>query len=245
MLDAEKRSGKMLMVGHNQRLALAHAKAKKLFDEGEIGRLLTFHLTFGHPGPEAWSGSKNSWFFDKTRASFGAMADLGVHKTDLIHFLSGEKIVETTAVLQTVDKKYPDGSPISVDDNAYCFYQLASGVLGTMHVSWTFYGKEDNSTILYGSEGRIRIYDDPRYSLIVEKANGQAAYYELDAMTSNEEQTSGKRTNTGVIDAFIESITTGKKLLASGEEAAAAMHVIFANDQSARERRTIEVAYNR
>ena len=30
----------------------------------------------------------------------GAMADLGIHKTDLIHFLTGQTIVETTASYQ-------------------------------------------------------------------------------------------------------------------------------------------------
>ena len=245
MLKAEQSSGKMLMVGQSQRMALAHIKAKELYQSGEIGRLVTFRTIFGHPGPEAWVGSSNSWFFDKKRASFGAMADLGVHKTDLIHFLTGEKIVETTAALETADKKYEDGTPISVDDNAYCIYRLASGVMGAMHVSWTFYGKEDNSTILYGTQGRIRIYDDPVYSLIVEKPDGKGAYYMLDAMTSNEDQTGGKRTNTGVIDAFIASIETGVKQLASGEEAAAAMHVIFANERSSSEKRSIEIAYNK
>ncbi len=35
----------------------------------------------------------------------GVMGDLGVHKTDLIRFLTGETIVETTARLVTLDKK--------------------------------------------------------------------------------------------------------------------------------------------
>lgn len=53
------------------------------------------------------------------------------------------------------------------------------------------------------------MYDDPRYSLIVEKRDGTVVPYELDKLTSNKEQTSGARTSTGVIDAFIESIRTG------------------------------------
>lgn len=245
MLEAEKRSGKMLMIGQSQRMSLAHQKARALLQGGEIGELVSFRLVFGHPGPEAWTGSKNSWFFNKKIARFGAMADLGVHKTDLLHYLTGQKVVSTSAVLTTADKKYPDGTPIDVDDNAYCIYTLANGVVGTMHVSWTFYGEEDNSTILYGTKGRMRIYNDPKYALIVEKTDGTSAYYILDAMTSNEDQTSGKRTNTGVIDAFIKSLETGEKLLASGEEGAAAMHVIFANELSSQERRVVDIDYNK
>ena len=35
----------------------------------------------------------------------GAMADLGIHKTDLIQFLTGQRIVRTTARLSTLDKR--------------------------------------------------------------------------------------------------------------------------------------------
>lgn len=61
------------------------------------------------------------------------------------------------------------------------------------------------------------MYDDPRYSLIVEKRDGTVVPYELDKLTSNKEQTSGARTSTGVIDAFIESIRTGTSPAISGE----------------------------
>ena len=205
MVLAAEKSGKYLMIGQNQRLARAHVKARELIQAGEIGKLLSFRTTFGHPGPEGWTGQKNSWFFDKKRAVFGAMADLGVHKTDLIHFLTGDVITEVTAHVSTLDKKYPDGSPIQVDDNAFCIYRTRGGVIGTMHVSWTFYGNEDNSTILYGTDGIIRCYNDPKYALIVEKKDGSRICYELDQMTSNKEQTSGGRTNTMVIDTFISA----------------------------------------
>ena len=86
MAEAARESGKFLMIGHNQRLAKAHVKAKELIDEGLIGKILSFRTTFGHGGPETWSinPGKGTWFFDKKRAAMGAMADLGVHKTDLI-----------------------------------------------------------------------------------------------------------------------------------------------------------------
>ena len=50
----------------------------------------------------------------------GVLADLGIHKTDLIQFLLGDDIVRVSATIKTLDKKYPDGTPITVDDNALC-----------------------------------------------------------------------------------------------------------------------------
>ena len=85
MVEAARKNNKFLMIGHNQRLAKAHAVARKLIIDGLIGDIVTFRTTFGHGGPETWSVDPglNTWFFDKTRAAMGAMADLGIHKTDL------------------------------------------------------------------------------------------------------------------------------------------------------------------
>lgn len=241
MVEAARRNGKILMVGHNQRFARAHVKARQLIKSGEIGEILSFRTTFGHPGPEGWTGKKDSWFFDKKRAAFGAMADLGIHKTDLLHYLTGDVITQVQAFLGTRHKTYPDGSPISVDDNALCLYKTRGGAIGTMHVSWTFYGDEGNSTVIYGTDGILRCYDDPEYSLIVEKKNGERQYYLLDKMTTNKEQTSGGRTSTGVIDAFIECLNSGAESPISGDEAIKAMRVIFAAEQSALSGRTVDV----
>ncbi len=161
------------------------------------------------------------------------MADLGVHKTDVIHFLTGERIVKTSAVITTRDKKSEDGCLATVDDNAFAIYTMESGVVGTMHVSWTNYGTEENSTTLYMKKGVIRIYDDPKYSLIVEKSNGDVISYQLDLLATAMKQSSGEYTSSGVIDTFINSITTNTPPALSGESALHPMQVIFANKRSA------------
>jgi len=241
MAKAAREHGRVLMLGHNQRLAAAHAEARRRVEAGEIGKIISFHTTFGHPGPEGWTGIKNSWFFDPKRAVFGALADLGIHKTDLLHYLLGEPIVAVKATFRTLDKKYPDGSPIGVDDNAFCIYRTRSGATGQMHVSWTFYGQEDNSTVLYGTKGILRCYADPVYSLIVEHPDGKTEKLALDRMTSNKEQTTGGRTGTGVIDTFVHSVLTGEKSICDAKEALQSMRVIFAAERSAREDREIGI----
>ncbi|MHC1787181.1 MAG: Gfo/Idh/MocA family protein [Christensenellales bacterium] len=241
MARAQLESGKVLMLGHNQRFAAAHIAARQLISQGRIGRVLTFRTTFGHPGPEGWTGLKNSWFFDKSRAAFGVLADLGIHKTDLIHFLLGESIVEVSAKLCTIDKKFPDGTPITVDDNALCLLTTAGGVTGSMHVSWTFYGREDNATRIYGEEGILRLYDDPQYALILERKDGTREDLLLDQLATNKDQTSGKRRSTGVIDAFLDSIRRGVMPGIDGREALKAMRVIFAAEASAREGRSVRI----
>lgn len=241
MVKTSKETGKILMIGQNQRLAKAHVKAREIISSGELGKVIAFQTNFCHPGPEGWTGKKNSWFFDKKVALFGVMADLGVHKTDLIHYLTGERIIRTIAKLGTLDKKLPDGSSIAVDDNAFAIYTLENGAIGTMHVSWTNYGNEDNSTKIYMEGGTIRCYDDEKYSLIVEKKNGRIEKYALDMLTSNKEQTGGGRTSTGVIDEFINSIIYNTPPSISGESVIDTMKVIFANESSAKTSSSIEI----
>ena len=214
MVKVAKEEGKLLMIGQNQRLTKAHELAKKMIAEGEIGKVITFRTTFGHGGPETWSitPGKNTWFFDKTKAAMGAMADLGIHKTDLIQFLLGENVVRTTAKLTTLDKRVADGNLIGVDDNAVCIYEMASGVIGTMTASWTYYAAEDNSTVIYGTEGEMRIYDDPAHSIVLKKKGGEVKYFDVEQIQTNDNQT-----KSGIIDLWVDCLMKGEESPISGE----------------------------
>lgn len=234
MVKTAEEMGKVLLIGQNQRLAKSHVKAREIIQSGVMGEVIAFQTNFSHPGPEGWTGKQDSWFYNKKVATFGVMADLGAHKTDIIHYLTGQRIVKTFAELATLNKKYPDGKPIAVDDNAFAIYTLENGAIGTMHVSWTNYGEENNSTIIYMEGGKIRCYDDDKYSLIVENADGTSANYILDMLTSNKEQTTGGRTSTGVIDEFINRILTEKPSVLEGANIIESMKVIFANEISAK-----------
>ena len=230
MVKTAEDCGKYLMIGQNQRMAKAHVKAKELIAKGEIGKVLTFRTTFGHGGPETWSidPGKASWFFDKKRAAMGAMADLGVHKTDLIQYLLDAKVTETMAVVTTLDKKDAGGNLIGVDDNAVCIYQMDNGPVGTMTASWTYYGEEDNSTILYGTDGIMKIYDDPAYSIKVIGKDGSCVLYDIDQIQTNDNQT-----KSGIIDAFVESIVKDEEPSISGKSVLTAMRAVFASLKSA------------
>ena len=238
MVAAAKESGKYLMIGQNQRLAKAHAKAKELIEQGAIGKVLTFRTIFGHGGPETWSidPGSNVWFFDKTKAAMGAMADLGIHKTDMIQYVLGTKIVKTQAVLSTLDKRDATGGLIGVDDNAICIYQMENGVIGTMTASWTYYAAEDNTTVIYGTKGELRLYDDPKYSVQQINADGTRIDYQIDQIQTNDNQTAS-----GVIDLFVKSLVENTPPEISGENVLHAMKAVFASIESSAKGCAIEV----
>ena len=242
MVECAKKNGKFLMIGHNQRLAKAHMEAKRLIDAGLIGDIITFRTSFGHGGPETWAikPGKDTWFFDKSKAAMGVMADLGVHKTDLIQYLTGQRVVRTTARLVTLDKRGEDGELIGVDDNAVCIYETSGGAFGTMTASWTYYGAEDNSTVLYGTKGIMRIYDDPAHSIVVKLADGQEQVYDVEQIQTNDNQT-----KSGVIDLWVDCLKNNRAPEISGESALCAMRAVFASIASSQTGKAVEIEANK
>ena len=235
MVRAARESGRELMIGQNQRLTAGHVKAKELLDHGEIGRLITFTTAFRHGGPEAWTvDPANNWFFDKKRALMGALADLGIHKTDLIQFLSDQRVTEVQAYLGTLDKKYADGTPIGVDDNAICIYRMSGGSVGTMSASWTDYCGEENSTVLFGTEGVMRIYEDPAHSIVLQKRGGKTLYFDAERIQTNDAQT-----KSGIVDMFVDHLNDRNKPFISGESVLTAMRAVFAALESSETGRSV------
>jgi len=234
MIAAAKKSGKKLMIAHNQRFVPSHQKARQLIQSGEIGKIYSFRTTFGHGGPENWSvEGKNGWFFQKEKAFVGAMGDLGVHKTDLLRYVLGEEVVEVGSFVETSAKDFAN-----VDDNAVCILKTESGIIGTLAASWTYVSKEDNSTIIYGEKAILRLEDDPINSLVVQYSNGEVVKYELGRIQSNE---AGGQNSSHVIGKFVDSILLDQEPPVPGEEGLKSLEVILAALESNETKQIVRV----
>lgn len=242
MVETAKETGKVLNIAHNQRLNPVHQEAKRLLNMGAIGKVLTFRTTFGHSGPEEWSSTPGGdvWFFYEDAAGMGTMGDLGIHKTDLISYLLDELIIEVMATMDTLDKKGPSGQLITVDDNAMAIFKMSDGTMGTMAASWTYYGPEDNSTVLYGTQGTMYIYSDPKHSLKIIDKDGEVKIFEVDVTLGEDDQK-----ESGVMSLFIEGILRGEETILSGKNILPAMRAIFACEESDLEQKRILIPENR
>lgn len=245
MLEAAKENQKLLMIAQNQRYNTGHLRAKELIEQGMIGKPLTFKTSFCHGGPERWiSGGegpapKDTWFFNKEIASMGAMADLGIHKVDLIQYLLDQSITEVTAKIMTLDKKDDNGNMINLEDNAFCILKMENGVIGTLTASWTDYGEEDNSTVIFGTQGLMRLYDNSEHTIQISTSRGDKIYYDLDRMQTNVNQK-----ESGMIREFIEEIELGVWKDAANERSVNAMRAVFAAFESNRLDKTIKIKCN-
>ena len=121
-------------------------------------------------------------------------------------------------------------------DNAICIYKMKSGIIGTMTASWTYYGEEDNSTIIYGTEGMLKIYHDPKYCIELIRKDGGKVFYDIDQIQTNDNQI-----KSGIIDAFVESVENDTEPAVPGKSVLSAMKAIFGSLKSSELGRTVRV----
>lgn len=157
MVEAAKINHRILLIAHHERYTQTHQMARKMIADGVIGKVLSFQATFAHAGPEKKRPKNNLWFYDKEQAGLGVSADLGSHKIDTIRYLLGDEVKEVTAKISTMKGCENCSLQNSVDNNAIYLLKMNHGAIGSVTVSWTCYGEEINSTILFGSEGTMLI----------------------------------------------------------------------------------------
>lgn len=233
MLEAARLNNVYLMVGHNQRLMPVHMKAKALLEQGVIGKVLSFTSTFGHSGPENWSiDGKSSWFFNKGESFAGALGDLGIHKADLLRWLLSDEVEEIQAMTGTLHKD------TNVDDHAVLLLRMANGAIGVLTASWTYYPNENNSTLIQGVNGTLKIGTDSQFSIVVEKTDGTRECYETEKISTNETLI---QPSSGIIDHFVTGILYGHGHQITGEDGYKALEIILAGIESAENKKLVSL----
>jgi predicted dehydrogenase len=223
MIDTAAQTGRKLMIAHNQRLEAANLKAKEIIQSGKLGKVLTFRSVFGHPGCEYWAiDGETTWFFKKSITAMGCLGDLAIHKLDLLHWILEDDYTEVCSFADTLNKTYPDGELIDVEDNATCIVRTKNGATGTVIVSWT-YQKEDNSSTFYCENGVLHLYADPDYSIIIDYDHENAEYHKTGKKSTNVEQV-----KSGIIDAFIDCIVNDTEPSIPGIEGYKALETVLA-----------------
>ena len=109
--DAAAQAGIVHMVGFNYRFVPAVALARRLVDEGRLGRIHHFRARFADASfldPDA----PFTWHQDAEVAGSNALLDLGSHLIDLARYLVGEPSAVSGAVATFIaDRPDPDDGP--------------------------------------------------------------------------------------------------------------------------------------
>ena len=171
MLAAAESAGVKHMVGFNYRFAPAVQLAKKLIDEGRLGRIYHFRAWF----LQDWIVDPEFplvWRLQKEVAGSGSHGDLGAHLIDLAHFLIGD-MTEVVGMSETFvkerplpsamtglsakgDKDAPRGE-VTVDDATLFLARFADGALGSFEATRFAPGHRcTNAFEINGSKGSVK-----------------------------------------------------------------------------------------
>ncbi|MBO8163517.1 MAG: Gfo/Idh/MocA family oxidoreductase [Brevibacillus sp.] len=170
MLEEVKKAGVVHMVCHNYRFAPAVQFAKKLIDQGRLGRIFHIRATF----LQDWLMSPEFpliWRLRKEVSGSGTLGDLGAHIIDLARFLVGE-FDEVVGMMETFVKKRPLGEmdmnlkgraesgkwgEVNVDDASVFMARFENGALGVFEATRFSRGnRAGNRFEINGEKGSIR-----------------------------------------------------------------------------------------
>lgn len=171
MLDAVEEAGVVHYLNHNYRRAPAVMLAKRLIEQGEIGRIYHWRGAY----LQDWIMDPEfplTWHLQRDKAGGGPHFDLNSHSVDLARFLVGE-INAVTAMTTTFIKERPlpgkgaktfsagesestETGEVTVDDAAFMLAEFENGALGSFEASRFAGGRKNfNYFEIYGSEGSI------------------------------------------------------------------------------------------
>lgn len=170
MVEAVEKAGVKHMIGFNYRRAPAVRLAKRLVEQGKIGKIFHFRGTY----LQDWLVDPNFprvWRLDREVAGSGSLGDLGAHTIDLAHYLVGD-IAEVVGMSETFVKKRPvpssmtglsatsaggEMASVTVDDATAFLARFKCGALGTFEA--TRYSTGHHNTNFFeinGSKGAIK-----------------------------------------------------------------------------------------
>ncbi len=171
MIRAAQRAKKRLVINWPLAWYPPHRTAKRLIDQGKIGKLIEVHYYDGNRGPlrhiadkveisaaEAARRKSKSWWYQAAQSG-GSLNDyLGYGTTLATWFLDGAKPLEVTG---TVDRT----PGLSVDEHSVAVARYAFGLSkfetrwGTFTDPWVLQPQPKCGFVLVGTRGTIASYD--------------------------------------------------------------------------------------
>lgn len=147
-LRAAVRPGLLVQVGYQRRFDAGYAEARRLIEDGAIGRPL---LVLATSRDIDWPGD------ELPEHTGGFLLDMAVHDYDIACWLLGETPVEVDAVRQA--RVHPELEALGDLDNGVVRIRFAEGGAAVTHVSRTCAFGHDVRCEVFGSEGSVFVGD--------------------------------------------------------------------------------------
>ena len=150
MIEAEKRTGKKLMVGQVGRYAPGFVKAKEIISSGTIGEIFYTETEYAHdyskiPG-KTINGKEFNWRQDPLR--HGILGG-GCHALDMIRWMAGNPTEVTSYANKMMLKDWP------TDDTSVTICRFPNGAIGRVFVSIGLKRNYTMRSCFYGTKGSV------------------------------------------------------------------------------------------
>jgi predicted dehydrogenase len=170
MYELAEKQGVTHYINHNYRRSPAVRLAKRLIDDGKVGRIFHWRGCY----LQSWIVDPQfplTWHLQKQFAGSGPQGDLNSHSVDLARYLVGDirKVTGMTANFIT-ERPLPDEAAsgtfsgkvkggtgkVTVEDAAFMIVEFANGALGSFEATRFAPGRKNyNYFEIYGSKGSI------------------------------------------------------------------------------------------
>jgi predicted dehydrogenase len=219
MIAAADAAGVVLMPFQNTRFAAPFVAAQDAVAAGRIGDVTGVRAAFGHAGPQAWA-PRATWFFERASSGGGCLVDLGVHVLDLVRYVTGNDIDEVTA--------FVSGQSGDVETDAQVLLRFTSGAIGSAHASWSSRPGPDHQLTIIGTDGTLHL--DSRTPLTLLTVGGERERVPLPETTGSP------------LTELLAAVRGEREPTLTAADGRAAVAVVEAAYQSARERRVVTVS---
>ena len=193
VMKAEKKSGKVLSLGFQPRMAVNMQMIKKIVDSGELGKV--YYLQAGGGRRSGIPTPYGTTFIEKETGGIGAIGDIGTYSLDmLLHAVGDPKPLTVTGYTSNYFGVRPDTYPwhpeyaekFGVDDFAAGFIRLEGDIILDFRISWAMHMDTCGDALILGTEGALRIPstecwngDFPGPLKVYKKVAGQEICYEV------------------------------------------------------------------
>ena len=162
MTEAVEKSGRPNMVSFNYRRVPAISLAKRIIEEGRLGRIFHYRATYLQDwtiSPNVPVGGLGAWRLDKDVAGAGVSGDLSTHNVDTAIWLNGP-VAQVCGMTEIFikDRHRPDGSParVEIDDVCSFLVRFANGSNGAFEATRYARGRKNkNSFEINGEKGSL------------------------------------------------------------------------------------------
>lgn len=223
MIEAARQRGVILQTGHHLRSSPLVMTAKRLIEEGRIGRVTFMRLRQAHD----WGGAAavRGVFGSREASGGGTLLDNGCHMMDLARHFGGE--VESIYALMNTLK-----FDIEVEDTSVATLKFKGGAMGSVENAWTAIGWEESFHV-YGTLGALECSNRLGKARLrfVNREFGQSGWADV-----NETWYEFAGTDTGHrrgVQNFLNAIRGEAPVICTGEDGRESVRLVLAAYQSA------------